>query len=148
MSWLAVSTLVVAGHFFGGSSAATPMRTHTDDSLRVRLERRIAQVSGAVVGIAYRDLGSGDSLDIAADTRFHAASTMKVPVLIELFRRIDAGALALDQRILLVNEFASIVDGSHYSLDAGDDSDSAAYRAVGTRVTVRDLIDRMITRSS
>ena len=147
MTWLAVSALVVVSHFFGGSSAASaPARA--DDSLRVQLERRIAQVNGAVVGIAYRDLGSGDSLDIGADARFHAASTMKVPVLIELFRRIDAGALGLDQRVLLVNEFASIVDGSHYALDAGDDSDSAAYKAVGTRVTVRELMDRMITRSS
>jgi len=73
---------------------------------------------------------------------------MKVPVLIELFRRIDAGALRLDQGILLVNEFASIVDGSHYSLDAGDDSDSSAYKAIGRRLTVRELIERMITRSS
>jgi beta-lactamase class A len=148
MDWLAVSTLLAASQLFGGSSAATLSRRFGGDSLRVRIERRIAQLPGAVVGIAYRDLGSSDSLDIAADERFHAASTMKVPVLIELYRRIDARALRTDQGILLVNEFASIVDGSHYSLDAGDDSDSSAYNAIGSRVTVRELMDRMITRSS
>ena len=54
--------------------------------------------------------------------------------MIELFRRIDAGALRLDQGILLINQFGSIVDGSPYSLDAGDDSDSSTYRIVGPRV--------------
>src|SRR5205085_3110223 len=66
----------------------------------------------------------------------------------ELFRQIDAHQLSLDQRVLLKNEFKSIVDGSAYTLDPGSDSDSSAYTLVGTRVTVRELIDRMITRSS
>lgn len=120
----------------------------TTDSLRMRLERRIAEQRGAIVAIAFHDLQTGDSLYLNADDSFHAASTMKVPVMIELFRSIDAGALRLDQGILLVNQFGSIVDGSPYSLDAGEDSDSSAYRLVGARVAVKDLIDRMITRSS
>lgn len=116
--------------------------------LRQSIANRAAQVPGAVIGVAFHDLQTGDTLSINADDSFHAASTMKVPVMIELFRRVDAGALRLDQGILLVNEFGSIVDGSKYSLTAGDDSDSSAYSRVGTRVTVRELIDRMITRSS
>jgi beta-lactamase class A len=73
---------------------------------------------------------------------------MKVPVMIEFFRRIDSGALSLDQPILLVNQFGSIVDGSPYALDAGDDSDSSMYQRVGQRVPARELVERMITRSS
>ncbi|HEX2780444.1 MAG TPA: serine hydrolase, partial [Gemmatimonadaceae bacterium] len=92
------------------------------DSLRARLEARIAAVPGARVAVVLHDLADRFELGIAADTSFHAASTMKVPVMIELFRRIDAGALSLDQEVLLVNQFGSIVDGSPYSLDAGDDS--------------------------
>ncbi len=118
------------------------------DSLKTSIERRIAELNGGVAGVAFHDLGTGDTAYVNADDSFHAASTMKVPVMIELFRRIDAGALALDQGILLVNQFGSIVDGSSYSLDAGDDSDSSAYAEVGKRVPVRELIDRMITRSS
>ncbi len=118
------------------------------DSLRVRIERRIADQPGAIVGVAFHDLQTGDSLYLNADDSFHAASTMKVPVMIQLFRSIDAGALRLDQGILLVNQFGSIVDGSPYSLDAGDDSDSSAYKLAGTRVPLKELIDRMITRSS
>ena len=125
-----------------------PAPTHVPDSLAARITQRAAQVPGAVIGVAYHDLQTNDTLFLNADDSFHAASTMKLPVMIELFRRIDAGALGLEQRILLVNQFGSIVDGSPYSLDPGDDSDSSAYRLVGARVPVRELIDRMITRSS
>ncbi|HEX6059532.1 MAG TPA: serine hydrolase [Gemmatimonadaceae bacterium] len=123
-------------------------RTHDTDSLRQAIERRVAAVPGAVVAVAWRDLETGDSLDIAADSVFHAASTMKVPVMIELFRRHERGELPLDGPILLRNEFASIVDGSPYALDAGDDSDSALYARVGSPVPVRELMRRMIDRSS
>ena len=142
----ALTQLAVVAQIFGQSSPHAP--SPALDSLRARLERRIAQAPQALVGVAYRDLGSGDSLDIDADSSMHAASTMKVPVMIELFRRVDRGGLRLDQDVLLVNRFASIVDGSPYSLDPGDDSDSLVYSWTGRRVTVRELLDRMITRSS
>jgi len=118
------------------------------DSLRASIGRRVAEVKDAVVGVAFRDLETGDTLFVNADDSFHAASTMKVPVMIELFRRIDSHALRLDQGILLINQFGSIVDGSPYALDPASDSDSSAYTLTGTRVTVRELLDRMITRSS
>ncbi|MEP7088018.1 MAG: serine hydrolase [Gemmatimonadota bacterium] len=118
------------------------------DSLDAQIRARVAQLPGAEVGVAYHKLGSSDTLYINSDASFHAASTMKVPIMIQLFRRVDAGGLSLEYPLLLVNQFGSIVDGSPYSLDETDDSDSALYKLVGTRVTVRDLITRMITRSS
>jgi beta-lactamase class A len=118
------------------------------DSLRASIGRRIAEVKGSTVGVAFRDLGTSDTLFLGADESFHAASTMKVPVMIELFRRVDAGGLSLDQGVLLINQFRSIADGSPYTLDATADSDSLAYTLMNTRVSVRDLIDHMITRSS
>ena len=118
------------------------------DDVRSRVVRRIADVPGATVGVAYRDIASGRSFDIDPDTLFHAASTMKVPVLIEYFRAIDAGRLGRNQDVLLVNSFPSIADGSPFSVGAGDDSDSSLYAFVGQRIAVRALVDRMITRSS
>ncbi|MFN8582972.1 MAG: serine hydrolase, partial [Gemmatimonadaceae bacterium] len=97
------------------------------DTLRHRVEARIAQTPGAVVGVAFHDLGHGGRFAINGDSLFHAASTMKIPVMIEYFRAVDAGRLVPDQGVLLLNEFASIVDGSPYRLDAGDDSDSSLY---------------------
>jgi beta-lactamase class A len=118
------------------------------DSLRASILERVAAIPGATVAVSYRDLESGESLDIAPDTVFHAASTMKVPVMIEVLRRAQSGSFALDQEILLVNQFASIVDGSPFSLDIAEDSDSALYGRIGQRVPIRDLLRRMITRSS
>lgn len=123
-------------------------RAAGDDSLRLLIERRIAAVPGASVGVAFRDLSRTDTLYLGADERFHAASTMKVPVMIELYRRVDRRQLGLNDRIEIENSFRSIVDGSPYSLSAADDSDSLVYTWIGSRVSVHDLIEHMITRSS
>jgi beta-lactamase class A len=118
------------------------------ESLQQKIDARIAKDSGAYVGLAYMDLGSSDTLFLNADSSFHAASTMKVPVMIELFRRAHSGAFRMDQPLLMVNQFASLVDGSPYSLDAGSDSDSSLYKQIGRRVRVDSLLRLMITRSS
>jgi beta-lactamase class A len=118
------------------------------DSLRELIEARVAASPGAIASISYRDPETGESLDINADSVFHAASTMKIPVMIEVFQRSQAGGFALDQGILLVNRFASVADGSDYALSAADDGDSTLYGRVGQRVAIRELMRQMITRSS
>ena len=119
-----------------------------NDSLRQQIEKRVAADSGAYVGVAYVDLGSSDTLFINADSSFHAASTMKVPVMIELFRRANSGSFRMNQGLLMVNQFASLVDGSPFALDPGSDSDSTLYHKLGERVRVDSLLRLMITRSS
>jgi beta-lactamase class A len=118
------------------------------DSLVEQIQSRIRAEPGAQVGLAYIDLASGDTLFLNADASFHAASTMKVPLMIELFRRANTGSFRMDQGLLMVNRFASIVDGSPYSLDMASDSDSTLYRRIGQRVRVDTLLRLMITRSS
>ena len=120
----------------------------TGDSLRGRLEQRIGSTPGAVVGIYYKSLASGELVTVAPDSSFHAASTMKVPVMIEFFRQVERGGLSAQQPVLLVNQFPSIVDGSPFSVAPLDDSDSTMYLRVGDRVPVRELVERMIVRSS
>lgn len=131
---------------------ALPRAAHAQQrnlgALAAQVRDRIARVAGAEVAVSFRDLATGDSLDIGADVDFHAASTMKIPIMLEVLRDVEAGRLSLDQQILLVNRFHSIVDGSPYSLDPGDDSDSLVYTLVGQRVPVRELLERMIVRSS
>src|SRR5436190_17509916 len=129
-------------------AGALLLAAQSQDSLLQRIRNRITQDSGAYVGVAYVDLGSGDTLFINADTSFHAASTMKVPVMIELFRRANTGSFRMDQGLLMVNQFASLVDGSPYTLDIGSDSDSTLYHRIGERVRVDSLLRLMITRSS
>jgi beta-lactamase class A len=118
------------------------------DSTFNEIRTRIQLEPGAQVGLAYIDLASGDTLFMEADASFHAASTMKVPVMIELFRRATTGSFGMRQPLLIVNQFASIVDGSAYSLDSTSDSDTTLYHRVGGRVPVDTLLRLMITRSS
>jgi beta-lactamase class A len=122
--------------------------TQTPDSTLDRIQERIRQEPGAQVGVAYRDLGSADTLFLNPDSSFHAASTMKVPVMIELFRRSTSGSFRMDQGLMLVNQFASIVDGSPYALDPNSDSDSTLYHRLGQRIPIDTLLRLMITRSS
>ena len=124
------------------------VRHPAPDSLRDDILRRIAATPGAVVAVSIEDLQTGQLLSINADTVFHAASTMKIPVMIEVLRRSQQGAFSLDQTVLLINQFASLADGSPFSLLKADDEDTALYAHVGERVAIRDLLRRMITRSS
>jgi beta-lactamase class A len=110
--------------------------------------RRIIAASGAEVAVAYRTLDGRSELFLDADKPFHAASTMKVPVMIELFRQAQTGALSLDESLPVRNQFHSIVDGSPYALSEGDDSDSEVYAVVGKTMTLRRLCELMITVSS
>ena len=110
--------------------------------------RSIIARSGAEVAVAYRTIDGKAELLIDVDKPFHAASTMKVPVMIELFRQADAGMLTLDEPLTIRNEFRSIVDGSPYRLSEGDDSDSVVYANAGKTMSLRALNEAMITVSS
>jgi beta-lactamase class A len=125
----------------------TPSPAQTPDGLEGRV-RSIIAASGAEVAVAFRTLDGTSELLIDADKPFHAASTMKVPVMIELFRQADAGMLELDEPLLVRNEFRSIVDGSPYKLSEGDDSDLEVYANVGKKMPLRRLNELMITVSS
>ena len=120
---------------------------------RAAVERLIRE-SGADAAVAFRTLdgpaGSPARLEllIQPDVEFHAASTMKVPVMIELFRQARAGTVKLDEPLAVKNEFASIVDGSPYALSTGDDSDAEVYKRIGQTMTLLELCEPMITVSS
>ena len=114
----------------------------------VLLERVHALIQGREVGLVLLPLDGREGVMIEPDKTFHAASTMKVPVMIELFRQAEAGQLRLEDPLPIVNEFHSIVDGSVYHLNVGDDSDAEVYKAVGKTMTLRELCEAMITVSS
>ena len=117
------------------------------------LERRVRQLidaSGAtsVAVVAASTTPGTPSLAIEADRVFHAASTMKVPVLVELERQAAASELRLDDTLVVRNAFRSLDDGSPYVLDPADDSELTLYRQEGEAVSLRDLAFLAITESS
>lgn len=100
------------------------------------------------IAVAYRNLGTGAFYYHDEDEPFHAASTMKLPVMMALFQGIDAGQRRLSDPIAVRNQFQSLVDASTFTLDPKDDGDPDLYQAVGSTRTLEELIRRMIARSS
>lgn len=127
-------------------TAVTPQKADVR-GFRDRIQNLIRS-SGAEVAVAFRTIDGRQELLLDADEPFHAASTMKVPVLIELFRQAEEGRLSLNDALAVRNEFHSIVDGSVYTLDVSDDSDADVYKAIGSTLTLRQLCEAMITVSS
>jgi beta-lactamase class A len=133
------------------TSLAASMNSARFDSAAIRLDAFLKNLSDtlhAELGVAFRELASEQEYAFNAEAMMHAASTMKVPVMIEVFRQAEQGKLALADSVLVKNEFASIVDGSPYRLDLADDSDEAIYKAIGNKLTIRQLVEAMITVSS
>jgi len=122
---------------------------HASGSLPGEVERVIArQGKQRLIGVAFQHLGTGETLSINDRERFHAASTMKVPVMMAFFEAIDRGALRLDEPVPVRNEFHSIMDDSVYTLDPKEDGDPDLYQAAGQSRPLEELIRRMIVRSS
>ncbi|TRZ43979.1 serine hydrolase [Robertkochia solimangrovi] len=143
-SFLRIITVIL---LLFGICSCEPEKTK-QELLEATIQSQIDSIAGDIA-VAFLNLSDpSDTLFIAADEKFHAASTMKVPVMIELFKQQEAGTLNLNDSILLINEFKSIVDGSPYSMDISDDSDDIIYDKINSRVALNDLMYSMITVSS
>ena len=115
------------------------------------LENNIKEIIKSEKGkfaVAFKNLEDGQVILINELEEFHAASTMKTPVMIEAFKKSFENKISLDDTILIKNEFISIVDGSLFKLSSFDDSDKKTYERIGGHLSLRELIYEMITISS
>ena len=119
----------------------------TLNKLKDQISSKLAEQAGEFA-VAFKDLTTGDSIFINEQTFFHAASTMKTPVMIEVYKQAAAGTFSLNDSITLKNEFKSIVDSSTFSLNANDDSEQELYKHLGEKRTVYSLVYDMIISSS
>jgi len=117
------------------------------DELKKEVQHKLA-INNAHFGIAFKDLQTGKIVLINEKDNFHAASTMKTPVLVEIFKQAAAGKFSLTDSIVIKNSFSSIVDGSEYSLDSRDDSELDLYKNIGGKRTIASLSYQMIILSS
>lgn len=97
--------------------------------------------------LAYKNLQTGEEILINEHRVFHAASTMKTPVLIELYKQCAAKKMSLQDSLLIKTEFNSIVDGT-FTLSPDSDSEKELYNYVGKKRTLAELKDKMIINSS
>lgn len=115
------------------------------------LEKKIVSKFNDETGnfaLAFKNLDDGKEILINENEIFHAASTIKTPVMIEFYRQLHQGKLSLKDTLQIKNEFKSIVDGSMYKLSEFDDSDKNTYNKLGQYYSINNLIYEMITISS
>ena len=115
--------------------------------LSTAITDKLADTEGTYA-VVFADLKTGDTLFINANLPFPAASTIKTPVMIELYKQSELGILSLDDSVLVKTEFNSVIDGSSYQLRVSAEREPALFNKIGARVLINELIFEMITRSS
>lgn len=135
---------IIAALFIIGCTS----QTQSVDDLKSDIENHLSQVEGTF-GVWFQSMDNPDlHFSINPDTVFHAASTMKTPVMIELFKQAEAGKFSMNDSILIKNEFISIVDSSTFELTLDPDGDDPYEAKVGEKATIYELTHAMITYSS
>jgi beta-lactamase class A len=131
------------------SEPAKDPKDDEDDPL-TRKVREIAGQSGAAkVAAAYHDYETDAQWSYNGDEWFHAASTIKVPVLLGVFRSIEKGDLSLLARVHVRNRFTSAVgDGTTFRVAASRDANAEVPKSIGKTMRVQELAYHMITTSS
>jgi beta-lactamase class A len=116
--------------------------------LQTKIES-IEKESGAkAIAVALHDAETGFELHYKADRWFHAASTIKVPILLGVFAAIDRGELLPHSRVHVRNRFLSVVENVPFRVESGRDANSAVHNAIGKMMRVDELAYHMITTSS
>ena len=117
------------------------------EELKEQVVEELSKQQGTFA-VAFKDLTTDEELFIHEHELFHAASTMKTPVMVEVYKQAAEGKFSIKDSILIKNEFKSIVDSSSYSLTATDDSDTLIYQHIGEKRTIYSLMYDMIIISS
>lgn len=121
----------------------------TDEDELQRRVRQIREEAGATsVGVAFYDYESRNEWSYRGEEWFHAASTIKVPILVGVLRAVHLGDLTLASRVHVRNRFLSVLDGEPFRVSSGRDANSAVHSARGKTMKVEELAHHMIVTSS
>ena len=131
----------------------TPVQTtvpslQSSTELQARFAELEAKAGAAALAVSIADLETGAEFHYHADRWFHAASTIKVAVLVGVFGAIFRGDLLPQSRVHVRNRFLSAYDGSPYRVRLDRDANPDVHREVGRTLRVSELADAMITTSS
>lgn len=105
------------------------------DTLGLQLENLMAQYKDLNPAVYAWDVETGNYLDINADKAFSAASIVKIPILIQLFKSIEAKQLSLDDEMELTDYYKASGSGS------------LQYKGSGGKYTLDTLAQMMIQSS-
>jgi beta-lactamase class A len=100
------------------------------------------------VGVSVHDYATGEDFSHQGDRWFHAASTIKVAILLALYHAAEEKRVRLDDQLHVRNRFRSAVDNSPFKIANDRDGDSSVHRRIGRSMKLAELAHAMITRSS
>jgi beta-lactamase class A len=100
------------------------------------------------LGIAFYDSQTTLNWSYNADAYFHAASTIKLAVLVGVYGEVWRGRLTADAPVHVRNKFTSIVEARPFTLNLDGEPSQEVARQLGRTMTVRELAYHMITTSS
>jgi beta-lactamase class A len=116
--------------------------------LQGRFEELEALSGAKALAVAISDFETGDQFAYHGDRWFHAASTIKLAVLVGVYGAIHRGELLPQSRVHVRNRFLSAADGTPYRVRVDRDANGDVHRAVGRTLRVSELAEAMITSSS
>jgi beta-lactamase class A len=128
--------------------ASRKKQKEDEETLRSTVREAAEKAGARSVAVAYHDYHTRTGWSYRGDEWFHAASTIKVPVLLGVFAAIQRGELALNARIHVRNRFLSAADGTSYRVGSSRDANAAVHAERGRTMKVRDLVRHMIVTSS
>ena len=102
----------------------------------------------SAVAVAAYDFAHHTTWSLNAHRWFHAASTIKVPVLLAVYEAIAQGRFEPQSRVHVRNRFLSVVDGRPFRVPQGRDANDEVHAAIGRTLTVHELAQHMIVTSS
>ena len=120
----------------------------SSEPLRARIEELERRSGVTALAVSVHDLETGTVFHYRGDRWFHAASTIKVAILLGVFAAIHRGALLPQSRVHVRNRFRSAADGFPFRVVAARDADGAVHAAVGKTLRVDELALHMIATSS
>jgi beta-lactamase class A len=106
------------------------------------------QAGAAAVSVAFYDYRADLQFSYQGGRVFHAASTIKLAILLALFRLAETGRCRFTDRLHVRNRFRSAADGAPFFLEAERDGDPLLYKAIGHTASLLALAETMIVRSS
>src|SRR5688572_11105893 len=127
---------------------APPVHLEPPSILRDRLEELEERSRARALAVALHDTETGLQFRYRSDRWFHAASTIKLAVLVGVFAAIHQGKLLVQSRLHVRNRFRSAYDGSSFRVLSERDADSEVQAAIGKTMRVGELARNMIIRSS
>lgn len=118
------------------------------ESLRDRLDGLERTAGARALSVAVHDTETHATFRRDAGRWFHAASTIKVAILLGVYAAIDRGWLLPHSRLHVRNRFASAVDGQIFHVSAERDANSEVQASIGKMMRISDLALHMIATSS